>query len=97
LGLEIIIPTSSKNKNALSLNTIIHITLANHFAINILSHTLFNFLYHLSIIGERKKKIIIIIIIKEEQIRQLNQNKSKEFHKSEIQQHCKRYRLSEFK
>jgi hypothetical protein len=56
LGLEIIIPTSSKNKNALSLNTIIHITLANHFAINILSHTLFNFLYHLSIIGERKKK-----------------------------------------
>jgi hypothetical protein len=39
LGLEIVIPASSKYIKVLSIvNTIIHITLTNHFAMKLLSH-----------------------------------------------------------
>jgi hypothetical protein len=52
LGLEVVILTSSKYKRVLSI--VFQITLANHFVMKFSSHTLFSFLHHLSMIGERK-------------------------------------------
>jgi hypothetical protein len=53
LGLEVVIHASSKYKKALSI--IIQIIFTNHFTMKFLSHTLFNFMCHLSIIGKQKK------------------------------------------